>query len=134
MNISRRIYLFYCWLKFLSTLQFFCCDKQWCCEYFCLYILGLWLILDLRNSLKYVKLDQYIKFRKHFYNSNVGHILLFYVCASSWHIVVPSPSCVCLFATPWTAVCQASLSFTISQSLSRFMSIASVMTSSHLIL
>ena len=31
-----------------------------------------------------------------------------------------------LFATPWTAACQASLSFTISQSLPKFMSSASV--------
>ena len=39
-----------------------------------------------------------------------------------------------LFATPWTAASQASLSFTISQSLLRFMSIESVMLSNHLIL
>ena len=32
-------------------------------------------------------------------------------------VVVQSSSCVQLFATPWTAACQASLSFTISQSL-----------------
>ena len=36
--------------------------------------------------------------------------------------------------TPWTAACQASLSFTISQSLLKFMSIESVMPSNHLIL
>ena len=39
-----------------------------------------------------------------------------------------------LFATPWTAACQASLSITNSQSLSKLMSIESVMPSSHLIL
>ena len=39
-----------------------------------------------------------------------------------------------LFATPWTAACQASLSFTISQSLFKLMSIESVMPSNHLIL
>ena len=39
-----------------------------------------------------------------------------------------------LFATPWTAACQASLSITKSQSLSKLMSIESVMPSSHLIL
>ena len=38
-----------------------------------------------------------------------------------------------LFATPWTAACQASLSFTISWSLLGFMSIESVMLSNHLI-
>ena len=39
-----------------------------------------------------------------------------------------------LFATPWTAARQASLSFTISQSMLRLMSIESVMLSNHLIL
>ena len=43
-------------------------------------------------------------------------------------------SCVQLFVTPWTAVCQASLSITISRSSLRLMSIESVMPSSHLIL
>ena len=49
-------------------------------------------------------------------------------------IVVQSLSHVWLFVTPWTSVCQASLSFTISQSLFKFMSIESVMPSSYLIL
>ena len=39
-----------------------------------------------------------------------------------------------LFATPWTEACQTSLSFTISQSLLKFMSVESVMLSNHLIL
>ena len=39
-----------------------------------------------------------------------------------------------LFATPWTAPCQASRSFTISQNLLKLMSIESVMPSNHLIL
>ena len=39
-----------------------------------------------------------------------------------------------LFATPWTAAHQASLSFTISQSVLKFMSIESLMPSNHLIL
>ena len=43
-------------------------------------------------------------------------------------------SCVQLFATPWTAACQASLSITNSQSLLKLMSIESVMPSNHLIL
>ena len=38
-----------------------------------------------------------------------------------------------LFATPWTAACQASLSITNSQSLLKLMSIELVMPSSHLI-
>ena len=48
--------------------------------------------------------------------------------------VVQSLSHVRLFATNWTATCQASLSFTISQSLLKLMSIESVMPSNHLIL
>ena len=43
-------------------------------------------------------------------------------------------SCVWLFATPWTAAHQATLSFTISQSLLKFMSIELLMRSNHLIL
>ena len=43
-------------------------------------------------------------------------------------------SCIQLFAIPWNAACQASLSFTISWSLLKLMSIASVMPSNHHIL
>ena len=39
-----------------------------------------------------------------------------------------------LFMTPWTAALQASLSFTVSQTLPKLMSIESVMPSNHLIL
>ena len=48
--------------------------------------------------------------------------------------VVQLLSRVWLFATPWTAACQASLSITISQSSLKLMSIASVMPCNHLIL
>ena len=47
---------------------------------------------------------------------------------------VQSLSCVQLFATPWTAARQASLSITNSQSLPKLMSIELVMPSNHLIL
>ena len=43
-------------------------------------------------------------------------------------------SCVRLFATPWTAACQASLSINNSCSIPKFMSIESVMPSNYLIL
>ena len=43
-------------------------------------------------------------------------------------------SCVLLFATPWTAACQASLSFTISQSLPKIHIIEPVMPLNHVIL
>ena len=49
-------------------------------------------------------------------------------------VVVQSLSHVRLFATPWTTTFQASLSFTISQSWLKLMSIESVMSSNFLIL
>ena len=49
-------------------------------------------------------------------------------------VVVQSLSHVWLLVTPWTAACQASLSFTISQSLLKLMSIESMMPSNYLIL
>ena len=48
--------------------------------------------------------------------------------------VVQLLSCVRLFGTPWTAARQASLSFTISWSLLRLVSIESIMPSNYLIL
>ena len=48
-------------------------------------------------------------------------------------VVVPSISCVRLFAAPWTAAHQAPLSSTTSRSLLRFMSIKLVKLSNHLI-
>ena len=47
-------------------------------------------------------------------------------------VVVQSLSHVWLFVTPWTAVHQASLSFTVSQSLCKLLSIESMMPSNHL--
>ena len=49
-------------------------------------------------------------------------------------VVVQSLLCVQLFVTPWTAECQASLSFAISQSLLKLMSIELEMPSNHLVL
>ena len=47
-------------------------------------------------------------------------------------VAVQMLSRVWLFATPWTTACQASLSFTISQSLLKLMSIELVLPSNHL--
>ena len=52
---------------------------------------------------------------------------------SKFSSVVQSLSRVCLFATPWTAVRQASPSITNSWSLLKLMSIELVMPSNHLI-
>ena len=57
------------------------------------------------------------------------------IIITEWTLVqFSSLSCVRLFATPWTAACQASLSITISWSLLKLMSIELVMPSNHLIL
>ena len=48
--------------------------------------------------------------------------------------VIQLLSCVQFFATPWTAACQASPSFTVFWSLLKLMSIESMITSNHLIL
>ena len=58
----------------------------------------------------------------------------FLILMTSNYVVVQSLSCVQLFATPWTAAQQVSLSFTVAQSLLKFISIESVMPSNHLIL
>ena len=62
----------------------------------------------------------------------IHFILVAYL--SLYVISVQLLSCVQLFATPWTAACQASLSITNSQSLLKLMSIEFVMPPNHLIL
>ena len=56
------------------------------------------------------------------------HLICFYISFLFGHLVMSNS------VTPWTAARQASLSFTISWSLPKFMSNASVMPSNHLIL
>ena len=51
-----------------------------------------------------------------------------------WDVVFQLLSPVQLFMTPWTTACQASLSFIVSLSLCKLMSIELVMPSNHLIL
>ena len=65
------------------------------------------------------------------------HII--YTCAYIHTYTYMSTCCsllshVLLFVTPWTASCQASLSFTVSQNLLKLMSIESAMPSNHIIL
>ena len=61
------------------------------------------------------------------------HFIIKYSILSNYYFSVQSLSCVQLFAIPWTAACQASLSITNSRSLLKLMSIESVMSSNHLI-
>ena len=58
--------------------------------------------------------------------------VLLFACTNEI-VVVQSLSCVWLFGTPRTTARQASLSFTISQSLLKLMSIESVMPCNHLV-
>ena len=67
-------------------------------------------------------------------HSFLFHFLVFDEFPLSFSSVVQSLSCVQIFATPWTAARQASLSFTNSQSLLKLMSIELVILSNHLIL
>ena len=64
----------------------------------------------------------------------VDEIAIFSHEASQYISSVQLLSRVQLFATPWTAACQASLSIANSQSLLKLVSIESVMASNHLIL
>ena len=77
-------------------------------------------------------------FVHHYHPESIVYIrspsMLYTVRVQTDVVFVQSQSHVRLFATPWTAACQASLSFTISLSLLKLMSIESVMPSNHLIL
>ena len=70
----------------------------------------------------------------HRFFSSFFFSLLTLFMVSSVIIVFQSLNHVRLFATPWTAACQASLSFTNSRSLLKLMYIESVMLSNHLVL
>ena len=65
---------------------------------------------------------------------NLSSIFTLIQCLQSQFSSVQLLSHVQLFATPWTAAHQASLSITNSQNLLKLMSIESVMPSNHLIL
>ena len=71
-----------------------------------------------------------------YYFFSINLVFYYYIFTSVNFLVavVQLLSYVQLFVTPWTAACQASLSFTIFQSLLKLMSNESVMPSSHLIL
>ena len=63
--------------------------------------------------------------------STISFAQFYFFCPN--FVVIQSLSQVQLFATPWTIEHKASLSFTISQSLLKLMSIVSVMPPNHLI-
>ena len=81
------------------------------------------------DSLLWPHLSEPENHTTHPFLSRSSHFIFFHL--SRWPnirvVVVQSLSHVQLFATPWTAACQAHLSSTISQSLLRYMYIESVM-------
>ena len=72
----------------------------------------------------------YTSYPNRIFSSKTSTYYILHVQFSS----IQSLSCVRLFATPWTAAHQASLSFTTSWSVLKLMPIDSVMLSNHLIL
>ena len=78
------------------------------------------------------RLVQYLK--SSFLWISVWIIYLFHPFIFKLAVVAQSLSCVLLFETPWTAACEAFLSFTISQTLFRLLPIESIMASNHLTL
>ena len=99
------------------------------CHDLCFLNVLLLTFLGTRWTLPVCKFSYFLISEK--YLSLIFHDSICYAfCISS----VQSHNLVRLFATPWTATHEASLSITNSQSLLKFMSVESVMPSSHLIL
>ena len=101
-------------------------QHEWLDEYTCLFLATSYLPFTVPLSLTFPKVKNALG-EGHKQNSGLTNIHYSV-------IVVQSLSCVQLFAASWTAACPAFLSFTISQSLLKLMSIESVMPSNHLIL
>ena len=90
------------------------------------------LFLTLSKNIKIVKK---ISEKMRYSNNTLFSLVIFQHNFLSKHLLLFSLlSCVQLFVTTWTAAHQASLSFIISQSLLKRMSIDSVMPSNHVIL
>ena len=83
---------------------------------------------------KMIKLSLVSWLRALKWNSRIIFVVIVVAAVTAVVVVVQSLSCVQIFAAPWTAARQASLSFTISQSLLKLKSTESVMPSNHLIL
>jgi len=95
-------------------------------------LLKICFILVIHGPLKYK--HNHILGSDHFTAISPDHIWNTFLSLNISVSSVQSLSRVWLFATPWIAACQATLSITNSQSLLKLMSIESVMPSNHLIL
>ena len=95
-------------------------------NFLCLFVVISFVLLPFTVSLCLLKADYFLL--------KSSMLVVAYKSAFLYYNSVQSLSCVWLFATPWTAARQASLSIINSQSLLKLMSIESVMPSNHLIL
>ena len=114
-SLSQNIYLNYNFINFVVQQNIFFYQNIWPLK---LEDKNLSPLLVYTEKYKYIYIYQY-----------VYSLLYIYIYT---YISVQSLSHVQLFVTPWTAVCQASLSITNSWSPPKPMSLVSVMPSSHL--
>ena len=110
---------------------------MWCCFSFSPSCSSTQLSLNQWKDLQLIKPGNSLTI--HLPGRQGTHLLILVFCknidySAYRRVAVQLLSHVWLFVTPWTAAHQASLSFTDSLSLLRFMSIESVMLSNHLIL
>ena len=105
----------------------------WCCPTCLFLLLSVLLVLSPKNHRLRRQIARFIFcFLIRVIQFQILHLnLLFWVdfCIRQGSVVNQLLSSVWLFATPWTAVCQASLSFDISQSLLKLMPIELVILS-----
>ena len=133
----------------IIELQYFKCTAKWF-NYMCVYIylhiyVNIYILFQIlfpyrllqdieHGSLCYGRSLLFIYFIYKINNNNNLKFKTRSFVVSAVVFVVQSPSHVQFFVMRWTAARQPSLSLTISQSLPKHMSIASVMPSNHLIL
>ena len=118
----------------LGRLREFVMDREaWCADSW-----GCRVGHDWATELNWTELKPLIVQGSTVFPYNLAHPLVYFKSSLDYlkyfAVVVQSLSCVQLFATPWTAACQASLSFTICWNLLKLMFIESAMPSNHLVL
>ena len=87
-------------------------------------------------SSEFIHVEAYVRILSSYWRLKIFHCiyLLYFVYLFIWQFMFSHSVHILLFVTSWTGEHQASLSFTISQSLLKLMSTESGMPSNHLIL
>ena len=119
------------WVDLITVLIFISLNNWQCCASFHMPISHLYVSSGLLPNFFLLPIYDWI-FSLYLILSYVSCLYILDI-SPSLVMVVQLLSHVQLFATLWTAACQAFLSFTISWSLLKLMSIESVMPSNHLI-